>query len=72
MLNEYPAYGGNYEVVHHTQLIEDLVSEGRIKQTKELDKMVVYHDSCYLGRYNDVYNSPRKAVSAIPGTKPWK
>lgn len=69
MLNEYPTFGGKYEVVHHSQLIAKLVADGKITPAKSLDKTITYHDSCYLGRYNDVYEEPRNVVASIPGTK---
>ncbi|NTW97341.1 MAG: 4Fe-4S dicluster domain-containing protein [Oscillochloris sp.] len=69
--NEYPQLGGgagtDYEVVHHTDLIAGLIASGKIKPVRSLGEKVVYHDPCYIGRYNDIYDSPRAALSAIPG-----
>jgi len=63
--NEYPQFGGNYEVVHHTQLITELIRNGRVKLTNGSSGCLVYHDSCYLGRYNDIYEEPREALEAV-------
>ena len=65
--NEYPDYGGRFEVLHHSEVIASLVAEGRLRPTGRVDTTVAYHDPCYLGRHNDIYRDPRKALEAVPG-----
>jgi len=67
--NDYAELGQNYEVVHHTELLGDLVKSGKLQPTKRNDGKISYHDSCYLGRHNDIYNSPRDILKAIPGVR---
>jgi len=65
--NEYQDYGGDYEVINHTDFLAELLRQGKLKPQKEIRATVTFHDSCYLGRYNNIYDSPREILQAIPG-----
>jgi Fe-S oxidoreductase len=67
--HEYPSLGGDFEVVHHTQLLERLLSSGALKPETAVTSKVTYHDPCYLGRHNEVYDEPRGVLSSVPGVE---
>ncbi|HTN99774.1 MAG TPA: heterodisulfide reductase-related iron-sulfur binding cluster [Microthrixaceae bacterium] len=66
--NEYPQLGGTYDVIHHSQLLEQLIDSGQLDMTgANLDERIVYHDACYLGRHNDIYMAPRNVLGSLEG-----
>ncbi|WP_062209054.1 (Fe-S)-binding protein [Streptomyces sp. NBRC 109706] len=67
--NEYPQLGGEFEVIHHTQLLQHLVDEGRLVPVTPVDGLITYHDPCYLGRHNKVYTPPREIIGRVPGLR---
>ena len=68
LANEYPQLGGNYEVVHHSEFLEQLIDSGQLDMTDaRLEERIVYHDSCYLGRHNDIYTAPRNVLGSLKG-----
>ncbi|HUC56208.1 MAG TPA: (Fe-S)-binding protein [Streptosporangiaceae bacterium] len=68
--NEYPQLGGNYEVIHHTQLLARLVSEGKLTPVNPIEEKITYHDPCFLGRHNRVFTPPREIMEQVPGVQP--
>ncbi|MEV7194092.1 (Fe-S)-binding protein [Streptomyces sp. NPDC093510] len=67
--NEYPQLGGDYEVIHHTQLLQHLIDEGKLIPVTPVEGLITYHDPCYLGRHNKVYTPPREIMSSVPGLR---
>jgi Fe-S oxidoreductase len=69
--NEYPQFGGragaDYQVIHHTDFLAQLIAEGKLTPTEQVNERVAYHDPCYIGRYNDIYDAPRNVLASIPG-----
>ena len=69
MKNEYPHLGGHFRVLHYSEFVADLIADGRIKPVATIESTVAYHDSCYLGRHNGIYDPPRRIAGAIPGVR---
>jgi Fe-S oxidoreductase len=65
--NEYPQFGGEFEVMHHTEFIAELLREGKLKIGDGAKEILTYHDSCYLGRYNNLYKQPREILKSVQG-----
>jgi Fe-S oxidoreductase/nitrate reductase gamma subunit len=66
---DYPNFGGLFEVYHHTEILADLIAQGKIALKKPVEGLFTYHDSCFLGRYNEIYDQPRRVLKAVPGLK---
>jgi Fe-S oxidoreductase len=69
LANEYPQLGGNYEVIHHTQLLARLVAEGKLTPVTPVQEKITYHDPCFLGRHNRVFTAPREIMEQVPGVR---
>ncbi|MDD4873966.1 MAG: (Fe-S)-binding protein [Dehalococcoidales bacterium] len=67
--NEYPRFGGHFDIIHHSELIASLLEEEKVKMSQTVGESVTYHDPCYLGRYNDIYEQPRRILQMLPGTE---
>jgi Fe-S oxidoreductase len=71
--NEYPQFGGkagvDYQVIHHTDFLAQLIADGKLTPTEQVNERVAYHDPCYIGRYNDIYDAPRSVLESIPGVE---
>ncbi|MDI3388546.1 (Fe-S)-binding protein [Streptomyces sp. B-S-A8] len=67
--NEYPQLGGDYEVIHHTQLLQHLIDEGKLIPVTPVEGLITYHDPCYLGRHNKIYTPPREIIGKVPGLR---
>ncbi|MGW2329244.1 heterodisulfide reductase-related iron-sulfur binding cluster [Streptomyces sp. NPDC001700] len=67
--NEYPQLGGHFEVIHHTQLLQHLIDEGKLIPVTPVEGLITYHDPCYLGRHNKVYTPPREIIAKVPGLR---
>ncbi len=67
LANEYPSLGGNFETIHHSELLARLVAEGKLQPSQPIDTTVTFHDPCYLGRHNRIYDDPRSVIDAVPG-----
>jgi Fe-S oxidoreductase len=69
LAREYPQLGGNYQVIHHTQLLSKLVADGRLTPVTPVEEKITYHDPCFLGRHNKVYSPPREIMERVPGVQ---
>jgi Fe-S oxidoreductase len=69
LANEYPQLGGEFEVIHHTQLLQHLIDEGKLVPVTPVEGLITYHDPCYLGRHNKVYTPPREIIAKVPGLR---
>lgn len=67
--NEYPQFGAKFQVIHHTEIIHELIKTGRLELEVPIERKIAYHDPCYLGRYNDIYHQPREILKSIKGAR---